>query len=118
MHFGAKFRPNVVRAKAFVESVLSPHFDLSIKLVGRDAPLPNLRAVIECIWKPFGVWITLFLDGIVGIFFLNQPWRMWLGMSWLAIFGVGWCAIMIAQSRKQERLYPTWRLRRKEECLC
>jgi heme/copper-type cytochrome/quinol oxidase subunit 4 len=102
---------DVSQAKPFLEKVLSPDFDLSIKPVGRWS-------------KSFVAFYLLGAALMIAIFF-TAP-RVWfLSGGWVA----GWVSIVCVlfacfvflhlrlkkEARKKEQINPTWRLRRRED---
>jgi len=109
---------NVVQAKAFVEMVLSRHFDLSIKPVRQWSFDHNLKSFLAWLSKVIGISIAgsaLFMAVFVGTLFLNQPWRFWLGLA-LFVLLLGIIFIWAGRaSRTEQQINPAWRLRRKEE---
>jgi len=109
---------DATQAKAFVEKVLSPHFDLASKPIRQLSFDPNLQSFLVWLGKLIGISIAgtaLFMAVFVGILFLNQPWRTWLGVAWIAMFPLGALFIFVPRvSRGEEQTNPTWRLRRQD----
>jgi hypothetical protein len=106
-------------AKAFVETALSPHFDLSIKSVRQWSFDPNVRSFLRWLSKVIVISISgtaLFIVPFAILIFLNASrWigAVWFGLVLLGIIGfVGRGAREF--SRKEEQINPTWRLRRTE----
>jgi len=86
---------NTAWARAFVEKILSPHFDLSIKPEPRWSFDPNRRSILIFCCKVLGISLagtTIFMVGFVGTLFLQPPWRLWLGAAWFFLFLGGFIA--------------------------
>jgi len=118
-----KFVAASSHAKAFVETALSPQFDLSIKPERRWSFDPNHRSILKFVCKVLGAVVAgtmVFMVGFVGTLFLPPPWRLWVGAAWFFVFPGGFIAACSAGIRKErrisEQINQTWRLRRKEEC--
>jgi hypothetical protein len=111
---------NAAPAKAFVEKILSAHFDLSAKPVRQWSFERNVRSFLRWLFKVIGISVAgaaLFFVGLVVLILLHAS--QWIVAAWFGLFPLGIISFLLLGarefSRKEEQLNPTWRLRGKEE---
>jgi hypothetical protein len=111
-----KFVPVTQQAKTRIESILSPHFDLSIKPVRQWSFNPNVRSFLHWLLKVIGISLVgtvIFIVPFAGLVLLNAKW---VAVAWIAVFPLGIVFIFGSRVRRaEERINPTWRLWRTEE---
>lgn len=99
-------------AKLFLEKVLSPCFDLSIKTMSRPA---FHRRLIGLYVSGSAVLFGMF----IGFPFLRVPLRFQVEIAWI-VLSIGACLVttyfsFFRDRQVSQQLDPPWRLRRKEE---
>src|SRR5262249_50849486 len=96
-------------------------FDLEIKPVKQWSLEPNLGSVALWLGKILAISISytaVFITGLLVIVLeLDQPLRWWIGQGWLVFCGLVlpvavFAPFLRSEIGRQERINPTWRVRR------
>ena len=85
-----KFVPLTREAKSLLESVLSPHFDLSIKPIRQWSFEPNIHSFLRWLAKVVGISVAgavLFIVPFSALILLHAS--RWIVCSWFGLFLLG-----------------------------